>query len=108
MSKELLYPGLVTILSLLMYQVFIFMVGRARGKYKVQAPATTGHPDFERVFRMQQNTAEQLHIFVPALWIFSALVSAGWGAAVGGVWIVGRIIYAIGYSSAANKRGLGF
>lgn len=108
MSKDFLYPSLVTIVALLMYQIFILLVGRARGTYKLPAPAVTGNADFERVFRVQQNTAEQLHLFIPALWIFSTLVSAVWGSAVGGVWILGRIVYAVGYFQAANKRSLGF
>jgi glutathione S-transferase len=108
MSKDFLYPSLVTILSLLLYWGFVLMVGSARGKYKVPAPQTSGNPDFERVMRVQQNTAEQLLIFVPALWIFCTVLSATWGSAVGGIWILGRIVYAVGYSKAANKRGPGF
>jgi uncharacterized membrane protein YecN with MAPEG domain len=108
MSKEFLYPSLVTILSLILYMVVGVLVGRARVKYNVLAPQTTGNPDFERVLRVQQNTGEQLLNYLPALWIFSITVSPIWGAALGGVWIVGRIVYAIGYTKAANKRGPGF
>src|SRR5690242_10337735 len=105
MSKDFLYPSLVTILSLIVYWGFVLRVGAARGKFNVPAPQTSGHPDFERVMRVQQNTTEQLLIFVPALWIFCSVLSATWGAAVGGVWILGRIVYSVGYSKAADKRG---
>lgn len=108
MSKEALWPGLMTILSLLLYQVFVALVGRARGKHNVPAPQTTGNADFERVLRVQLNTAEQLVVYLPALWIFSMVVSPRWGAALGGVWIAGRILYAVGYYQAAQKRGPGF
>jgi glutathione S-transferase len=108
MTRELLYPSLVTILSLLMYMVFTGFVGRARSRYNVPAPQTSGNDNFERVLRVQQNTAEQMLSFLPALWIFALVLSPIWAAALGGVWIVGRIVYAAGYFKAAAKRGTGF
>lgn len=108
MSPGFLWPALVTILALLLYTILLGLVGSARGKYNVQAPATTGHPEFERRLRVQLNTSEQLVSFLPALWIFSLTLKPLWGAALGGLWIVGRIVYAIGYFQAANKRGVGF
>jgi glutathione S-transferase len=100
--------SLVTALALLAYFVFTINVGRARFKYSVPVPQTTGNPDFERVLRVQQNTLEQLALFLPALWLFSFYVSEIWGAAIGTIWIIGRIAYAWGYYQAAEKRGLGF
>jgi len=108
MSQEFLWPAFVTLLSLLVYTVLTGLVGSARGKFNVPAPATSGHPDFERRLRVQANTLEQLVSFVPALWIFSLSISPKWGAVLGGVWILGRIVYAIGYYQAAAKRGIGF
>jgi uncharacterized membrane protein YecN with MAPEG domain len=105
---SLLYPSFITMASLLVYYVLTLNVGRARAKYQIKPPQTTGNPNFERVLRVQQNTIEQMLLFLPALWIFSIYVSAIWGAALGGIWIVGRIVYAIGYYQAAEKRGLGF
>jgi glutathione S-transferase len=71
-------------------------------------PATTGHADFERVFRVQQNTLEWMPIFLPLLWFFVLYVN-DWGAALLGlIWIVGRILYIRGYSQAAEKRHKGF
>jgi uncharacterized MAPEG superfamily protein len=108
MTNQLLYPSLVTSLALLVYWGFTLRVGAARGQYKVPAPQTTGDPAFERVLRVQQNTMEQLLSFLPTLWIFSLTLSPIWAAGLGGLWIVGRIVYAVGYYAAAEKRGPGF
>ena len=77
-------------------------------KYDVSAPATTGHPDFERVFRGQMNTLEWMPIFLPTLWLFALYVSDKGAAAVGVLWIVGRILYVMGYAEAAEQRSRGF
>ena len=68
-------------------------------------PAISGNPDFERVFRVQMNTLEWMPIFLPSLWLFAIYISDPVAAALGVVWIVGRILYMIGYSQAAEKRG---
>ena len=102
------WPSLITALTLLVYQVIALNVGRARVKYKVPPPQITGDPDFERVLRVQQNTGEQLIFFLPLLWLFSFYISPLWGAGVGAVWLVGRIVYAWGYYQAAEKRTIGF
>ncbi len=106
--KTLLFPSLVTVLALMLFFVLTANVGRARAKYKVLPPQTSGEPDFERVFRVQQNTLEQLILFLPSLWLFSLFVSPIWGAGVGTLWIIGRILYAWGYYQAAEKRFIGF
>ena len=103
-----LYPSLVTALTLIVYQVLTVNVGRARGKYKIMPPAMSGDENFERVLRVQQNTLEQLVFFLPALWLFSFYVSPLWGAVLGAVWLVGRILFAWGYYQAAEKRVAGF
>ncbi len=100
--------SLVTILALIMFLVVTIKVGSARAKYGVKAPEMTGNPDFERVVRVQQNTLEQLSLFLPALWIFAQFVNPIAAASLGAVWVVGRIIYAWGYYQAAEKRGPGF
>lgn len=100
--------ALVTVLALLLYFFLTINVGRARAQYGVPVPQMGGNPDFERVVRVHENTLEQLVYFLPLLWIFSYFVSDTIGAAIGGVWIVGRVIYAWGYYQAAEKRGPGF
>jgi glutathione S-transferase len=100
--------ALVTCLATLTYLMTSFQVGKARETYGVKAPAVSGNPDFERIYRVQMNTLEWMPVFLPALWLFAIYVSDAIAAALGGVWIIGRILYMIGYAKAANKRGPGF
>jgi glutathione S-transferase len=102
------WVSLVTISALIVFFVVTINVGRARAKYGIKAPEMSGNPDFERVLRVQQNTLEQLSIFLPALWIFANFVNPIAAAGLGAVWVIGRIIYAWGYYQAAEKRGPGF
>ncbi|MBW4647866.1 MAG: MAPEG family protein [Kastovskya adunca ATA6-11-RM4] len=106
--QEFSWTSLVTVLALMLYFAFTANVGRARMKYKVLPPQTSGDPDFDRVFRVQQNTLEQLVLFIPSLWLFSLFVSPIWGAVIGAIWIVGRLVYAWGYYQATEKRLPGF
>ena len=100
--------ALVSLIAILFYFFTSTRVARARAKFKVKPPAIAGHPDFERVFRVQMNTLEWLPIFLPSLWLFAIYVSDLWAALCGLVWIAGRIAYLIGYEQAAAKRGPGF
>jgi glutathione S-transferase len=106
--KQIQGVGLVTILSLLLFFVLTVNVGKARAKYKVPVPQITGDENFERVFRVQQNTMEQLIVFLPALWLFSLFVNSIAADVLGGIWIIGRILYAWGYYAEPKKRFLGF
>ena len=102
---ELVYVTIV--LALLEYMVMGGLVGFARAKYKIAAPAMTGHADFERTNRVHVNTLENLIIFIPSVWIFGAYVSARWAAALGFLFVVARAVYAVGYLRAAEKRSIG-
>ena len=102
------FTALVTCLAILFYFMTSVEVARARAKFGIKAPAISGNPDFERVFRVQMNTLEWLPIFLPALWLFAIYISDAVAAVLGLVWIAGRILYMTGYSKAANKRGSGF
>jgi glutathione S-transferase len=102
------YTALVTCLAILFYFYTSILVSKARGKFGVKLPAISGHPDFERVFRVQMNTLEWMPIFLPSLWLFAIYISDGIAAAFGAVWIIGRVLYVIGYSKATEKRGPGF
>src|ERR1700716_3464077 len=102
------FPALVTVLALLLYIGVFVTAGRARGRYGVQAPAVTGAPEFERAFRIQQNTLEQLIWFLPSLWLFAFYVSPTWGGILGLVWVGGRIHYALSYYRDPEARGPGF
>ncbi len=104
----MLYVVMVLVLVLLQYSYFGFMVGSARGKYGVKAPAVTGHEMFERHYRVQQNTMEQLIIFVPAILLFAHYVHAISAAVLGLVFLIGRQIYGMAYIKDPKSRGLGF
>lgn len=99
---------LVTFLALAQYLVFGALVGRARGQYGVKAPATTGNELFERHYRVQMNTLELLVVFVPSLWMAAKYWSPVAMAAVGAVYLVGRVIYQRAYTRAPSQRTLGF
>jgi len=85
--------AIVIALALLEFVAFGILVGRARGRYGVNAPATGGHEIFDRYFRVHYNTMELLVVFVPSIWLFGLYVSPSWGAAIGAVYLVARIIY---------------
>ena len=102
------YVYIVVALALLQFVFFGIAVGWARGKYKVAAPATTGNEVFERYFRVQMNTLEQLVVFVPSVLLFAQLRDANWAAGLGAVYLVGRVIYFVTYTRNPKGRGLGF
>lgn len=102
------WTAFVTLLSVAVYFWAGLRVGMARGQYKIKAPATTGDPDFERVYRAHQNMLEWMPIFLPALWLFALTLSDRWAALVGLVWIAGRALYLVAYAQAADTRGRGF
>jgi len=99
--------GIVTLLALIQYFVFGLRVGQARGKFGIEAPAISGHPVFERHFRVHQNTMEQLVLFLPAVWLFATYVSAGIAAVLGVVFIIGRALYARAYVAEPKTRETG-
>jgi len=99
--------ALVTVLALIEYMVLGVMVGQARGRYKIEAPATTGDPMFERYFRVHQNTLESLIVFLPALWICGITLSGRGAALIGLVYIVARVVYVRGYLADPKGRAAG-
>ena len=102
------YVHIVIALALLEFFLFGVAVARARATYRVMAPATAGHEVFERYFRVQMNTLEQLVIFVPSILMFGVYVNAWLAAALGLTFIVGRAVYFVGYVRAAEGRHSGF
>lgn len=102
------YVNLVIALALVEFFLFGIAVARARTRYHVPAPATTGNADFERYFRVQANTLEQLIIFLPAIVLFAHYVNAYLAAALGALFVIGRAVYFQGYTKAAEGRHLGF
>jgi glutathione S-transferase len=102
------FTALVTCLSIALYFFTSINVSKARAAFGVKAPAISGDPGFERVFRVQMNTLEWMPIFLPSLWLFAIYISDPLAAVIGLVWIAGRILYMTGYSQAAEKRSRGF
>lgn len=104
--------SIITALALLQAVFFAFQVGSARQRHGVSAPAVSGNEDFERHYRVHQNTLEQLIIFLPALWMFGYLVSPLWGAGIGALFILSRFMYRRAYLKDPKSRstafGLGF
>ena len=98
----------VTLAALLVYLWTGIRAGAARARYKVEAPAVTGSPEFERAYRVQLNTLEWLPLFLPSLWLFAWYWSAPIAAALGVVWIIGRVNYGLAYVADPAKRGPGF
>ena len=91
------YVHVVALLAVAQLIVFGILVGAARGKYGVAAPAMTGNEHFERAVRVQMNTLEQMICFLPALLIAAAYWPPAYVAAVGVVYLVGRILYRQAY-----------
>ncbi|MEP6558340.1 MAG: MAPEG family protein [Burkholderiales bacterium] len=102
------YLHIVAILAIAQFFFFGVLVGKARGKYGIKAPAVSGHEGFDRAFRVQMNTLEQLVAFLPALFIAGLHWSSGWVAAIGAIYLIGRIVYWRSYVADPAKRGLGF
>ncbi len=99
---------IVALLALLLYLAFTVLVGRERMRARVVAPATTGDPAFERAFRVQQNTLEQLVVFLPALFLAGQYWSPNVIAGIGVVWLVGRVLYRFEYTKDPASRTAGF
>jgi glutathione S-transferase len=102
------YVAIVTGLALLQAFVFAIQVGSARVKYGINAPAITGAPEFERAFRVHQNTLEQLVILIPSLWMFALFWGQDIAAGLGLVFVIGRQIYRSAYVRDPAGRSMGF
>ena len=102
------YTAIVTLLAVAFYFFLATRVAVARGKFGVRLPATTGNPDFERVFRIHQNTLEWMPTFLVPLWLCAIYLNDIAAAVLGLVWIGGRVLYFAGYSKAVERRLPGF
>jgi glutathione S-transferase len=99
---------LVSLLAVLQALFFGRLVGRARTQYGVKAPATAGNEQFERYYRVQTNTNETLIIFLPSLWIAAHYWTPAWAAILGGIYLIGRMLYLRGYVRDPKQRGPGY
>jgi len=108
-TYETIWSAIVTILVLVLYVYMGSRVGRMRGKHNIAAPTVTGHPEFERAFRVHANTLEALMIFLPLLWLATLLYRGiPWLPALFGlIFIAGRIIFMQRYMADPKSRGPG-
>lgn len=95
-------------LALLVFFGLCSVVGMARAKWSVPAPASSGHPEFDKRFRVQMNTLEQLVMFLPAAFMAVPILGDPITAALCLTWSLGRIVYARSYYADPTKRGPGF
>ena len=102
------YTAIVTLLAVALYFYIATRVAAARGKFGVRHPATTGNPEFERIFRAHVNMLEWIPTFLVPLWLCAIYFSDTVAALLGLVWIAGRAWYFAGYSQAVEKRLPGF
>ena len=100
--------ALITLLAIAVMFWTALNVGRARVKYEVKAPATSGHEMFDRAYRVQMNTLESALMLLPALWVYAAFAGDTGAAVMGLAWVAGRIWYALAYQKDPAKRGGGF
>lgn len=99
--------ALIILLALGQFVYFTLRVGAARGRYGVKAPKTEGDERFERLYRVQMNTLEQLILFVPGMMLFASYASASWAWLPGVAFILGRQLYAWEYVRDPASRGPG-
>ena len=99
---------LVVALAIVQFIFFAMLVARARTVYRIPAPATSGHEQFERLYRVQMNTLEQLVAFLPALLLAAQYWPPLLMAAIGAVYLVGRMLYWRSYVRDPASRAIGF
>lgn len=109
MIPATLWTAAVTLAIVFFYFFTAFRVGNLRGKHGIVAPATSGHPEFDRAYRVHLNTLEQMGIFLPCLWVaaFYPIPWAWLAPLIGAIWLLGRILYMRGYMAHPDKRLIG-
>ncbi|MEA3040292.1 MAG: hypothetical protein QOE79_2805 [Sphingomonadales bacterium] len=102
----LLYSATATLLMVAFYFFASFRVGILRGRHGIKAPACDGHPEFDRAYRIQLNTLEQMGIVLPLLWTVTLFpLGPSWlPALIGLLWVVGRVVYLRAYMADPEKR----
>jgi glutathione S-transferase len=104
MTDPYTYVVIVSALALLAYYFTLLKAGLARGRFKIVPPSHSGPEEYERYVRAHHNTLEHLVLFLPGMWLFAYVVSPIWAAAIGAIWPPMRVLYALGYHKAAEKR----
>jgi uncharacterized membrane protein YecN with MAPEG domain len=98
-----------TLLIVAFYFYTAFRVGNLRGKHDIKAPACSGHPEFDRAYRVQMNTLEQMGMILPLLWVATLFpIGPAWlPALIGLIFVAARIIYLRAYMADPEKRLIG-
>jgi glutathione S-transferase len=107
-APAIILTAAVTLLAVLLTTLFAIHVSRTRRRMNVPPPAINGPADFERILRAHANTVESMVMFLPSLWLAALYFQGWWAPVLGLVWCLGRIVYVMGYDSAAEKRLPGF
>ena len=96
--------AVVNLLILVLYMMITMRVGQERGRRGIEAPSVAGDPTFERAYRVQVNTLEQMVITLPAMWICAWFFRTDIAAGLGLAFILGRILYQWGYMREPSQR----
>jgi hypothetical protein len=107
-QADLVLPAAVTLAIALLLFGCALRVGRMRMRHRIDAPATTGHPDLEIALRVQMNTLENAVLVLPPLWLAAIYFGPRAAAAAGSAWVAARLWYAVAYAADPRKRGGGF
>ncbi|NII09307.1 MAPEG family protein [Oleiagrimonas sp. C23AA] len=97
-------PALAVLAVVLLLAAVMYAVARARGRYGIKAPAITGHPAFEAIFRVQANTVESVVMFLPTLWLAARYSNPTLAGALGLLWVLARAWYAVAYARRPASR----
>ncbi|KAM4809490.1 microsomal glutathione S-transferase 2 [Rhinophrynus dorsalis] len=108
MSADIVLLSAVSLLSVCQLAYFAKQVGKCRMKHKVVPPAVTGHPEFERTFRAQQNCVEFSTLFLVDFWTAGWFFNQELAAVFGLLYLYGRHLYFYGYIESAKGRLQGF
>ena len=100
--------SLATLLAVALMLWTSIIVGKARVKYDIKAPATSGHEMFDRAYRVQMNTLESAMLLLPSMWMYASLIGDLGAGVSGAIWVAGRVWYALAYQQDPAKRGPGF
>ena len=104
----MMWIDLAAVLAVLQFIFFGVLVGSARTRYGVHAPATAGHPQFERMYRVQMNTLELLVALLPAMYLAARYWSPSLVAVGAAIYLVGRMVYWRAYVQNPASRALGY